>query len=89
MSRSLDKQRTLDGVIGCRKSTWNDEDVNRAIPFYGSMESLHAHARELPRLANFVDLSAVIDRMVLDAINTPEAIHAIVRRAQQAADRIG
>jgi multiple sugar transport system substrate-binding protein len=89
MSRCQDKLRTLDGAIGCRKSTWSDTDVNRVIPFYGRLEALHAHARELPRLANFVDLSVVIDRMVLDAINTQEAIATIVRRAQEAADRIG
>jgi multiple sugar transport system substrate-binding protein len=86
--RRQDKLRTLDGVIGCRKSTWSDADVNRAIPFYERMESLHAHARELPRLVNFVDLSAVIDRMVLETIDTREAIAEIVRRAQEAADRI-
>lgn len=89
MGRTLDKERTLDGVIGCRKSTWSDPDVNRKIPFYRCMQSLHAHARELPCLANFAELSAVIDRMALDAINTSEPIPAIVRRAQDAADRLG
>ncbi len=88
MSRCQDKLRTLEGAIGCRKSTWCDPDVNRAIPFYHAMESLHSHARELPRLANFVDLSAVIDRMVLDTINTEEAIGTIVRRAQEAVQRV-
>lgn len=88
MSRTCDRQRTLGGVIGCRKSTWNDAEVNRQIPFYGRMESLHAYARELPRLANWVTLSAVVDEMVLRAINTAEPIEAIVRQAQAKATMI-
>lgn len=82
MSRANDRQRTLGGAIGCRKSTWNDAEVSRRIPFYGCMESLHAHARELPRLANWVTLSAAVDQMVLSAINTTEPIEAIVHEAQ-------
>jgi multiple sugar transport system substrate-binding protein len=88
MGRTQDKLRTLDGAIGCRKSTWSEPDVNQAIPFYRQMEALHAHARELPRIANFVERSAVIDRMVLDAINTADPISAIAARAQEAADGI-
>ena len=83
--RRSDKLRTLDGAIGCRKSTWSDPEVNAAIPFYHRLESLHAHARELPRLANFVELSKFLDRMVLEAINTAEPTAAIVRRVQAAA----
>ena len=83
MNRANDKLRTLGGVIGCRRSTWADPDVNRAIPFYREMAALHAHARELPRLTNWVDLSAIIDRMVLATITTSEPIEAIVREAQR------
>ncbi len=82
MSRSNDRQRTLEGVIGCRKSTWNDEEVNSQIPFYGQMEHLHAHARELPRLANWVGLSKVVDQMVLKTINTDAPIESIVGEAE-------
>jgi multiple sugar transport system substrate-binding protein len=85
LSRQADRQRTLDGVIGCRKTTWTDTEVNRVIPFYGEMEKLHAHARELPRLTNWVELSAVIDRMVLEAINTNRPIEAIAAEAQKKA----
>jgi len=85
MSRRCDKLRTLGGAIGCRKSTWSDPEVNAAIPFYHRLEALHAHARELPRLANFVELSKILDRMVLEAINTAEPVPAIVRRLQAGA----
>ncbi len=86
MGRESDRLRTLDGVIGCRRSTWEDEEVNRAIPFYGRMESLHAHARELPRLVDWVEQSKIIDRMVLRAMDTHDPIETIVREAQAEAD---
>jgi len=88
MSRFNDKQRTLEGVIGCRKSTWTDAEVNRRIPFYRQMETLHAAARELPRLTGWVELSAVIDRMVLETINTKRPIGSIAAEAQKRVDAL-
>ncbi len=85
MSRTADRRRTLEGVIGCRKSTWSDEEVNARIPYYHRLEDLHQDARELPRLTDWVELSAVIDRMVLEAINTQRPIESIVAAAQQEA----
>jgi len=81
LSAPMDKLLTLEGGIGCRKSTWRDPDVNRAIPFYRNLETLHANARELPRLTNWADLAAHIDELVIGTINsqTPvaELAHAI------------
>ena len=81
-SPEMDKLLTLEGGIGCRKSTWSDAEVNAAIPFYHRLAALHQGARELPRLRNWSQLAAIIDRMVLDAIDTPEPTAAILRRAQ-------
>jgi multiple sugar transport system substrate-binding protein len=81
-SAEMDKLLTLEGAIGCRKSTWADEDVNRIIPFYRRMDLLHNGARELPRMPEWPEVSEVIDRMVLQAINTAEPIEAIARQAQ-------
>lgn len=78
----MDKLLTLEGAIGCRKSTWVDEDVNRIIPFYRRMEVLHSGAREMPRTPQWPMIAQVIDRMVLQAINTAEPVEAIVERAQ-------
>jgi multiple sugar transport system substrate-binding protein len=78
-----DKLRTLDGAIGCRRSTWEDPEVNEVIPFYHEMANLHAHARELPRLTAWVELSAVIDRAVLRAVDTADPVEKIVRDAQE------
>jgi multiple sugar transport system substrate-binding protein len=86
MSKTADKQRTLEGVIGCRKSTWSDKEVLEAIPFYRQMETLQETARELPRLTNWVELSGVIDRMALETINTDKPIATIAAEAQQRAD---
>ena len=78
----MDKLLTLEGGIGCRKSTWQDADVNQTIPFYHHMEKLHAVARELPRLSNWAELAAVIDGLVLDVINTGEPISALIEKHQ-------
>lgn len=74
-SVEMDKLLTLEGGIGCRRSTWTDGEVNRAIPFYREMERLHEGARELPRMAAWSRIASVIDALVLEAIssNRPEA----------------
>jgi multiple sugar transport system substrate-binding protein len=81
-SPEMDKLLTLEGGIGCRKSTWTDAEVNAEIPFYHRMVSLHEHARELPRLANWADIAAVIDELVLQTINTQIPIATLLEQAQ-------
>ena len=83
-----DKLLTLEGAIGCRKSTWHDADVNRVIPFYRELEKIHAHARELPRLAHWSALATVIDRLVTDAVNTDTPLPALLARAEDEAAAI-
>ena len=85
-SAQMDKLLTLEGGIGCRKSTWRDGEVNAVIPFYQCLQNLHEGARELPRLSNWSQLAAVIDRMVMDAIDSQEPTAAIIERAQRLAD---
>jgi multiple sugar transport system substrate-binding protein len=84
-SPEMDKLLTLEGGIGCRKSTWCDEKVNEVIPYYRLLEKLHENARDLPRMTNWSNLAETIDRMMLDVIQTDEPIAAITRRAQRAA----
>ncbi len=81
-SAEMDRLLTLEGGIGCRRSTWADPEVNRTIPFYRDLETLHANARELPSLRAWPEIAAVIDRMVLAAIDTDEPLEAITRRGQ-------
>jgi multiple sugar transport system substrate-binding protein len=87
-SAEMDKMLTIEGGIGCRKSTWSDARVNALIPFYHCLEDLHEGARELPRLTNWAQLATVIDRMVLDAINGQEPTALIIRSAQARADHL-
>jgi multiple sugar transport system substrate-binding protein len=85
-SAQMDKLLTLEGGIGCCKSTWADGDVNATIPFYHKMEELHAVARELPRLSQWAKLAAVIDELVLAVINTEEPVAKLAALAQQRLD---
>lgn len=81
-SAQMDKLLTLEGAIGCRKSTWGDADVNATIPFYHKMESLHRVARELPRLSEWAKIAAVIDELVLAVINTEQPVAELVKTVQ-------
>ncbi|WP_299553097.1 sugar ABC transporter substrate-binding protein [Seonamhaeicola sp.] len=83
-----DKLLTLEGAIGCRKSTWYDADVNKEVPYYYKLEALHQNTRSLPRKSNWSDIANVIDQLVLDVINTSEAIKTILDRAQKEIDQI-
>jgi len=84
---SQDKLLTLEGGIGCRKSTWADADVNAEIPFYHMLEPIHKNARELPRLTNWAKLAEIIDQLVLSTINTDRPIFELVQEAQQTANK--
>ena len=83
VSAENDRLLTLEGGIGCRKSTWRDAAVNRAAPYYHRLEELHRDARTLPRKANWAQLAEVIDRLVLETINTDRPVEEILREAQQ------
>ncbi len=82
-SLEMDKLLTIEGAIGCRRSTWMDEDVNRAIPFYRSLDRLHFGAREMPRMPQWPAVAALIDQMVSQAINTDTPVDAITARTQR------
>lgn len=83
-----DKLLTLEGAIGCRKSTWTDTDVNREVPYYHKLEELHKNTRSLPRKSNWSDIADVIDALVLKVINTSEDIKTILDEAQHKINNI-
>lgn len=83
VSAPMDKLLTLEGGIGCRKSTWMDGEVNRVIPFYREMERLHAGARELPRMRNWIRIAGVIDSLVLEAIHGNRGEEELLAEAQE------
>jgi multiple sugar transport system substrate-binding protein len=82
MTPAMDKLLTVAGAIGCRRSTWDDAEVNATIPYYHRLSRLHENARELPRLSHWNDLAALIDQLVLKVINTDEPVEQIVRDIQ-------
>ncbi len=84
----MDKLTTLEGAIGCRLSTWNDPEVNAAIPFYHRLADLSMNARVLPRSRALPGLVHVIDTAVQQALATSEPTEAILRRAQDSAAAI-
>lgn len=82
-SPAMDQLLTLEGGIGCRKSTWADSQVNRTLPFYREMERLHAGAREMPRLAQWPRIAAAIDDMMLAAIGADRPEEELLSQAQE------
>ncbi|MDR5759391.1 extracellular solute-binding protein [Caballeronia sp. LZ035] len=87
-SAPMDRLTTLEGAIGTRMSTWHDEEVNRRIPFFHQLETLHRDARELPRLARLADISHVIDAMLARAVNSDEPSDALLAAAQARIEEI-
>lgn len=83
-----DKLLTLEGAIGCRKSTWNDDEVNKSVPYYHKLEELHKNTRSLPRKSNWSEIADVIDQLVLEVINSSENISTILNSAQEKIDQL-
>ena len=85
LTPTMDKLTTTEGAIGCRKSTWFDEEVNRAIPFYHRMESLHQVAREIPQLNMWPRIASVIDALVTATIHSDTPIEELLADADREA----
>ncbi|MGA9638927.1 ABC transporter substrate-binding protein [Flavobacterium sp.] len=83
-----DKLLTLEGGIGCRKSTWHDREVNTVVPYYYKLEELHENTRSLPRKSNWSEIADVIDQLVLEVINSALDIKIILDQAQLKIDSI-
>ncbi|WP_338238123.1 extracellular solute-binding protein [Persicobacter diffluens] len=83
-----DKRLTLNGGIGCRKSTWFDTEVNQDIPYYHKLEALHQNSKTLPRKSNWASISEVIDQLVLRVRDTQDDISALLAESQQAINKI-
>ncbi len=79
MKPEMDRLLTEEGGIGCRKSTWRDPSIRRAIPFYDQLETLHATAREIPQLIHWPEQAALIDRLILRLLDSDEPVEQIVR----------
>ena len=83
-----DKLLTLEGGIGCRKSTWYDEEINKTVPYYNKLDGLHRNSKTLPRKAHWADISTVIDKVVTQAINSNTPIKEILEKGQEEISQI-
>jgi multiple sugar transport system substrate-binding protein len=88
LSASMDKLLTMEGGIGCRRSTWNDSEVNRTVPFYSALEGLHANAREMPRLAEWPQIASLIDGLMMNVIETDKPVEQLSREAANRASAL-
>ena len=57
LSANIGLPLTLAGAVGCRLSTWNDDEVNEKIPFFRQLPALHESARSFPVDRRFPDLA--------------------------------
>lgn len=78
-----DKLLTLEGGIGCRKSTWVDPGINAIIPYYYKLEELHQSAKMLPQLTTWAQIAHIIDEVVLNALNTDVPADQLLAVGQQ------
>jgi len=76
------------GAIGCRKSTWYNQQVNAVIPYYSRMEEIHSYAKTLPRIACWHDISGIIDRLMIRVNSTDEPVERILADAQTEVDAL-
>jgi multiple sugar transport system substrate-binding protein len=83
---AMDKLSALEGVVACRRSTWQDEEVNALVPFFRQLDELHAEARELPSAASFPAFAHILDGAVQRAIGSDEPTAEILAAAQVEAD---
>ncbi|PWB20783.1 ABC transporter substrate-binding protein [Flavobacterium sp. HTF] len=83
-----DKILTIEGGIGCRKSTWNDPEINKIIPFYHKLEMLHENALTLPQTPIWPKVAELIDQMVLKAIETGISSERLLEETQNAIQQL-
>ena len=89
MAREMDKLLTLEGGVGCRRTTWSDPEVNAVIPFCHRLEAMHKNARELPALEAWPQIASLIDELVVRVIQSQIPIPELLKDAQAAAARRG
>ncbi|GGW42065.1 extracellular solute-binding protein [Arenibacter certesii] len=83
-----DKLLTLEGGIGCRKSTWVDREINEKISYYHKLGLLHENARTLPQKSNWNEISEVLDQMVISLLSTDRTEKELLKEAQKEIDQL-
>lgn len=65
----MDKLTAMSGCIGCRLSTWRDPEVRRLFPAYELIEDVHANVESLPAIAEYPQISEVLNDAI-DRVHT-------------------
>ena len=78
----MDRLTTTEGAIGVRRSTWNDRDIVARLPYYGRLEWLHDHAREMPVKRDLARISHIVDDLMIAAVTTDRATGDLLAEAQ-------
>jgi multiple sugar transport system substrate-binding protein len=73
-SKQSDKITTLCGAIGCRRSTWYDDEVLRKWPFYAILERLHENAESTPQIPEYAKINEVLNKAIDDAVNLRKTV---------------
>ena len=87
-SAPMDRITTQAGAIGTRRSTWSDLEINRTIPYYHDLDTLHAAARQMPVHPRLAALSHSIDAMLATALDSERTSADLLAAAQAEAERI-
>ncbi|MCA5004732.1 extracellular solute-binding protein [Sphingobacterium bovistauri] len=88
IGKEQDKLLTLTGGVGCRFSTWYDEEINSKIPFYNKLGELHEIAKTLPKITNWPEIAHIIDNVVTESITQNEDSYLLLSMAQQKINRL-
>ncbi|WP_076069620.1 extracellular solute-binding protein [Sphingomonas montana] len=84
----MDRITTLEGAIGCRRSTWADAEVNRRVPYAHRLDWLHDHARAMPHHPRLAEISHIVDDLVTAATTGDVATETLLTDAQARAERL-
>jgi multiple sugar transport system substrate-binding protein len=83
----MDLLTSEEGAIGVRRSTWR-AFAGRGVAGYASLESLHAHARHLPRVPAFGAMSEVLNEHIDRALNRGGDVEEELRRAARRCEEL-
>jgi multiple sugar transport system substrate-binding protein len=66
---NMDLLTTLEGLNGCRLSTWRNPEVRRQFQYYEVIEAVHQQAIGLPQLAEYPTINEILNAMMAAAVS--------------------
>lgn len=88
INKDNDTLLTEEGGIGCRRSTWKNEEINKKVSYFNKLEELHLHAKSLPSIPCWPEVASVIDEVMQKAIHTNIAINEILEEGQEKINKL-